>query len=66
MKDRNGNQTTKGSNPFYNIYTKDGHRLSNYVTAYDSGYTYSTNVYNAIKDNISNLVEDAISKAGTY
>ncbi len=66
LKDRNGNQTTKGSNPFYNIYTKDGHRLSNYVTAYDSGYTYSTNVYNAIKDNISKLVEDAISKAGTY
>ena len=66
LKDKNGNQTTKGANPFYNIFTKDGHRLSNYVVAYDSGYSYSTNVYNAIKENISKLIEDAIAKSGTY
>lgn len=66
LKDRNQQQTTKGANPFFSIYTKDGHRLSNYVTAYDPGYVTSTYVYNDIHDNISRLIEDAIAKAGTY
>ncbi|MGM9753148.1 MAG: TIR domain-containing protein [Candidatus Cryptobacteroides sp.] len=66
LKDKYGNQTTKGDNPFYNITTKDGHRLSNYVQAYDTGYVYSTNVYNNIKDKIEGLIEDAIANAGRY
>ena len=66
LKDKDGKQTTKGANPFYNVYTKDGHRLSNYVKAYDTGYAYSTNVYNDIKDNIENLIEDAIANVGKY
>lgn len=66
LKDKGGKQATKGANPFYNIYTDDGHRLSNYVQAYDTGYVYSTNVYNDIKDKIEGLIEDAIANAGKY
>src|SRR5574344_1360687 len=33
LKDSDGNQTTKGSNPFYQIYIgEESKRLSNYVT----------------------------------
>lgn len=66
LKDKDGKQATKGANPFYNILTDDGHRLSNYVQAYDTGYVYSTNVYNDIKDKIEDLIEDAIANAGKY
>ena len=66
LKDKDGKQTSKGANPFYNIYTDDGYRLSNYVQAYDTGYVYSTNVYNDIKDKIEGLIEDAIANAGKY
>ncbi len=66
LKDKNGNQSTKGSNPFYNVFNKDGHRLSNYVTAFDSNYVTSINVYNDIKSNIEDLIEEAIDKAGGY
>ena len=31
LKDSNGEQDPNGSNPFYNVYTNCGHRLSNYV-----------------------------------
>ena len=37
LKDRNGNQTTKGSNPFYQFYIgEESKRLSNYVTCFNS------------------------------
>ena len=62
LKDSNGNQTKKGSNPFYNILIgKDKERLSKYVTCFDSSYSTSTNVYNDIKENIEQLIEDAIA-----
>ena len=61
LKDSNGNQTTKGSNPFFNIIINNGKRLSTYVTCFDSAYSTSTNVYNDIKDNIEDLIEDALS-----
>ncbi|MDL2300146.1 TIR domain-containing protein [Clostridiaceae bacterium OttesenSCG-928-D20] len=62
LKDSKGNQTTKGSNPFYNILIgKDKERLSKYVTCFDSSYSTSTNVYNDIKENIEQLIEDAIA-----
>ena len=48
LKDKDGNQTTKGANPFFNILTNDGHRLSNYVTAYDTSYVTSKYVYDDI------------------
>ena len=66
LKDKDGNQTTKGANPFYNVITKDGHRLSTYVTAYDTNYVTSKYVYEDIEEHISDLIEDAIAKAGRY
>ncbi|MCR5561350.1 MAG: TIR domain-containing protein [Bacteroidales bacterium] len=66
LKDSQGNQTTKGANPFYNIYTDDGHRLSNYVTAYDTNYVTSKYVYEDIEAHISDLIEEAIANAGNY
>lgn len=66
LKDKDGNQTTKGANPFFNILTNDGHRLSNYVTAYDTNYVTSKCVYNDIEEHISDLIEDAIANAGKY
>jgi len=61
LEDSEGEQTTKGANPFYSIYTNGGERLSKYVTCFDSVYSRSKNVYNDIKDNIEDLIEEAIS-----
>lgn len=61
LKDANGNQTEKGSNPFYSIYTNDGERLSKYVTCFDSAYSSSKYVYDDIKDQIEDLIENAIN-----
>lgn len=67
LKDSDGNQSNKGSNPFYNIFIgKDNERLSKYVTSFDSSYSTSTYVYDDIKNNIEQLIEDAISNKGTY
>lgn len=67
LKDKDGNQTSKGSNPFYQIYIgENNERLSKYVTCYDSPFSLSTYVYEDIKDNIEKLIEDAIAKKGTY
>ena len=66
LKDKNGNQSSKGTNPFYSIYTKDGHRLSNYIKCYDTPYLTSKNVYNYISDHISSYIEEAIYNAGSY
>jgi len=66
LKDVYGNQSNKGSNPFYNLFTNSGERLSKYITCFDSEYLTSSYVYNDIKDNIEELIEDAIAKAGTY
>ena len=59
LRDSNGDQSTKGSNPFYSIIV-EGKRLSNTVKAYDPPYKRSTNVYAHIEDNISDWVEEAI------
>lgn len=67
LKDSDGNQTTKGSNPFYQFYIGDeSKRLSNYVTCFESSYKSSTYVYDDIKENIDQLIEDAIDAVGTY
>ena len=66
LEDQNGKQTTEGSNPFYQIYADNGFRLSNYVTVFKSDYSSSKYVYDDIKDNIEQLIEDAIDAAGTY
>ena len=61
LKDKNGKQCKKGSNPFYNIFTNDGKRLSNYVRCFDSNYSSSEYVYKDIKENIEDLIEYAIN-----
>lgn len=61
LEDAEGNQTDKGANPFYSLYTNDGERLSKYVTCFESTYKTSKNVYNDISNNIEELIEDAIS-----
>lgn len=66
LKDKYGSQSSKGSNPFYNIYTDQGHRLSNYVVDYDTPYQTSSYVYDDIKEKIEGLIQDAIDNAGKY
>lgn len=61
LKDKDGNQTTQGSNPFYSLYTNSGERLSKYVTCYNPPHTLSKYVYADINDNIAELIENAIS-----
>ena len=62
LKDQNGNLTSKGSNPFFNVLIgQDKERLSKYVTCFDSQYSSSKYVYDDIKDNIEQLIEDAIA-----
>ena len=66
LKDQNGEQTSKGSNPFYMKYTRSGERLSKYVMCYDPPYTSSKKVYEDIEKNIEQLIESAIEDKGTY
>lgn len=61
LKDQDGNQTEKGSNPFYSVFTNGGERLSKYITCFDSNYSSSKSVYDDINDNIEDLIEDAIN-----
>ena len=66
LKDSDGYQTTQGSNPFYSVYNKDGHRLSNYIECYNPPHSTSRYVYDDIKENLSNYIERAINNKGTY
>lgn len=67
LKNQKGEQTSEGSNPFYNILIgKDNERLSKYVTIFNSSYSISTNVYDDINNNIENLIEEAISNKENF
>jgi hypothetical protein len=66
LEDSSGNQDSEGANPFYNVFTSDGHRLSNYVKCFKSNYSTSKYVYEDIKDNLSDYIEDALNNRGTY
>lgn len=59
LKDIEGNQSSKGRNPF-DDFTVDGKKLSSIVKCYDPPYSISTNVYNYIKENIEDWIERAI------
>lgn len=61
LQDRDGNQSTKGSNPFYSFTTANSKRLSTIVKAYDPPYKRSRNVYAYISGNLSDWIEEAIS-----
>lgn len=57
LKDRKGNQSTKGKNPFEGSKLN---QLSEIVKTYDPPYSTSKDVYNHIKDNIADWIEEAI------
>jgi hypothetical protein len=59
LKDKDGNQTTKGKNPFVGFKVKEKD-LSEIVKCYDPPYTISTNVYDYIQKNIAEWAEEAI------
>lgn len=66
LKDKDSKQSSKGNNPFDYVSDYKGNKLSSHVKTFDSSYSLSDNVYGDIKDNIDGLIEDAITKAGTY
>ena len=64
-KDRLGNQSAKGRNPFVG-FTVGEEKLADIVRAYDPPYKTSTYVYAHIKDNIADWIEDAIRIRGRH
>lgn len=65
LKDRDGNQTSKGSNPF-STFTVDGVKMDSMVKTYDPSYTTSTYVYDHIKNNINDWIDEAIKIRAKY
>ena len=59
LENKNGAQSTKGSNPF-DAFTLDGKNMSEIIKAYDPPFTSSTDVYNHIKENLADWVKEAI------
>jgi len=59
IKDNDGKQTTKGSNPFSGI-TVDGKNLGSIVETYDPPFTTSTDVYDYIKTHLADWIETAV------
>jgi hypothetical protein len=60
LKNLAGQQATKGPNPFA-TFTVGPTKLSSIVKAYDPPYTNSTSVYDYIKSNLADWVEEAIT-----
>lgn len=61
LKDKEGNQSTKGRNPFDDFTMKrDNSKLSIVVKAYDPSCFDSQMVYDYIKKNLASWVEEAI------
>ncbi len=59
LKNSKGEKATKGKNPFSN-FTLGSKKLSSIVKCYNPPYTSSTSVYNHIKENIEDWIEEAI------
>lgn len=59
LKDSNGNQSTMGTNPFstFNVGQKP---LTNWAKTYNPPYSDSKDVYDYIKSNIEDWIEEAI------
>jgi hypothetical protein len=61
LKDLSGSQSSKGANPFASIDVgASKKKMSTIVNAYDPPYSTSTYVYDHIKDNLADWVEEAI------
>ena len=54
-------QATKGANPFASIKYGSTKMLSSIVKAYDPPYSTSTSVYDYIKNNLSDWVDEAVA-----
>ena len=65
LKNGNGDQANKGSNPF-DGFTVDEKSLSSIVKCYNPPYSTSTNVYNHIKENLEDWIEEAIEIRNNY
>ncbi|MCJ1966326.1 TIR domain-containing protein [Candidatus Nanosynbacter sp. TM7-087] len=67
LKNVNGEQTSKGNNPFDDFTMKrNGKKLSSIVKVYDPPHSDSTDVYDYIKNNLESWVEEAISIRENY
>lgn len=69
LKDKEGDQSNKGRNPFENFKIEiNGKKklFSEIVKLYDPPYKISTRVYSYISENIENWVEKAIEIRGKY
>jgi len=67
LKDKEGNQSTKGRNPFDDFTMKrDNSKLSSIVKTYDPPYTDSKKVYEYIQNYIESWVEEAIKIRNNY
>ena len=60
LKNADGEQSEEGKNPFNKI-TVGNKNLSDIVPVFKSSYFISQNVYDDIKENLEDLVEEAIS-----
>ena len=65
LKDSDGNQAEKGSNPF-SKFTINGVSMDEIVKTYNPPYSTSTNVYSHIKENLEDWIEKAIEIRGNY
>lgn len=67
MKDKDGRQCRKGTNPFGKVNHSDGRTpLSSIVRLYDPPYSDSKDVYAYISDNIESWVDNAINLRAIY
>jgi hypothetical protein len=65
LKDSDGDQAEKGSNPF-SKFTINGVSMDEIVKTYNPPYSSSTNVYSHIKENLEDWIEKAIEIRGNY
>jgi hypothetical protein len=65
LKDSDGQQTDKGGNPF-DFITVGKEKLSSFVECYDPPFLTSTYVYNHIKENIEDWINNAIEIRNKY
>jgi hypothetical protein len=62
LKDKAGYQDSKGANPFAGFTLCEGKKdFAKVVKAYDPPYSTSTSVYDYIKENLEDWVEEAIT-----
>lgn len=66
LKDSDGNTVPKGRNPLDDIMLNGGGSLSSIVKTYDPPNLFWKSAYTSIEENISKLVEDAITIRAKY